>query len=69
MIQDQVVELALGPSPTRSLDDIKKEYAQICGTAGDAQYIIEEVKAKLQAINQKLFELKQEYQKLENPNG
>lgn len=45
----------------RPLDDIKREYATVCGEAGDVSYMIQELKSTLQEKHESLFKLKKEY--------
>ena len=44
----------------RKLDDINKEYAELCCIAGDKQYRSEVLKIELLQINQRLQQLNQE---------
>jgi len=63
MIQDQGLKLA--EAPKRTIEDIKKEYASVCGAAGDLGYMVKEFESKLDMAHQHLFKLKQEYQEME----
>lgn len=63
MINDQGTQLKAVTE--RTLDDVKREYAAICGSAGDMGYLVKEMEAKLDIMHQKLFELKKEYADLE----
>lgn len=49
----------------RLKEDVQKEYAELCGMAGDKQYRKLELEAQLQQINEKLFQLNQEFVRLE----
>lgn len=49
---------------SRSKEDVQKEYAELCGIAGDKQYRKIELEAQLQQINEQLFKLNQEHYKL-----
>ncbi len=48
----------------RGKEEVQKEYAELCGMAGDKQYRVLELNAQLQQINEKLFSLNQEHIKL-----
>ncbi len=47
----------------RTMDEIKKEYEQICGYAGDLQFKMLADKAKLDNYNQQLVHLHNDYNK------
>lgn len=51
-------------SKGRTQEEIQAEYADLCGKAGDIQYRIQEHKAGLDAINQRLFTLNKEFMEL-----
>lgn len=44
----------------RGMEEIQKEYNQVCNQAGDFQYRIKVMKNDLNQINQKLMELNHE---------
>ncbi len=52
----------------RTLDDVKKDYAQACGDAGDIQFTLRYLSIKLEEINLKMMDLKKEYQQLDQGN-
>lgn len=45
----------------READVIAKEYSELCTMAGDKGYRMDVLKAEIQQLNQKLFELNQEH--------
>lgn len=49
---------------SRTSGEIQKEYAELCGAAGDKQYRVMELKAQLDTINQRLFALNKEFMAL-----
>ncbi len=49
---------------SRTAGEIQKEYAELCGVAGDKQYRKMELEAQLDTINQKLFSLNKEFMSL-----
>ncbi len=49
----------------RTMGEIQKEYAEVCGVAGDKQYRVMELKAQLDVLNQKLFDLNKEHMAIE----
>lgn len=48
----------------RTLEEIQKDYATLCGRAGDLQYRIHTLQSELTSINTHLRELNEEASKL-----
>lgn len=51
-------------SKNRTAQEIQSEYADLCSRAGDMQYRVQEHKAALDTINQRLFDLNKEFMAL-----
>jgi translation initiation factor IF-1 len=46
--------------PTRTLEEIMKEYTQLCTTSGELQYKIKIQEEDLLRLNQRIYQLNQE---------
>lgn len=55
---------AKGVSLMRSEEDIKKEYVDLCTRAGELQYQLEQMKAGLHEINNRLLAVNKEFVEL-----
>lgn len=57
---------------TRTEDEIRKEYLDLCGRAGEVQYQLEQLRAALNQMNSRLAEINKEFVELkesENKQG
>ena len=48
------------PFPPRSMEEINKEYSNLCAKYGEAQYMKALNESKMRGMEQKLFELQKE---------
>ncbi|NDG26425.1 MAG: hypothetical protein EB120_04520 [Proteobacteria bacterium] len=64
---------AKGVKMTRSEEEIKKEYVDLCTRAGELQYQLEQMKAGLHDINGRILSVNKEFVELkqsqEQPKG
>lgn len=47
--------------PNRTEDEIRKEYLDLCGRAGEVQYQIKQLNAALDSFNNRLAEVNKEF--------
>ena len=50
----------------RKIEDVEREYGQLCSQAGQKQYQIEVLKAELGSINQLLLNLNKEHSEIKS---
>lgn len=53
----------------RTEDEIRKEYLDLCGRAGEVQYQIQQLSAALNGINSRLVEVNKEFVDLKEAEG